>query len=106
MDLDDTIVQQVWEMGRVSLDRDRADWREDECGAWMHRDQYNHGNSEFGWHIKNINAGGDNSLENLRPFHIENEYNLVAHEPRCRITADRIDIPPTAAVGKPRNKST
>jgi hypothetical protein len=104
MELDKTIVQKVWEMGRASLERDGGEWREDECGAWMQRDQFNNANSEFGWHIRNIQAG-DDSPENLRPFHIENEYNLMAQTPRCQVTADRSHIPPTSVVGKPRNKS-
>jgi hypothetical protein len=105
MELDDAIVQKIWEMGRASNERDGAEWREDECGAWMQRDQFNNANSEFGWHIRNIKAGGDDSPENLRPFHIENEYSLMAHAPQCQVTADRSQMSPTAVVSKPRNKS-
>lgn len=105
MDISDAIVQMVWEKGRVSQERDATQWREDECGAWMHREQLNNANSEFGWHIRNIQAGSDELPENLRPLHIENEYSLMAQSPQCRVTADRNQIPPTANVGKPKNRS-
>lgn len=106
MELDDAIVQKVWELGRATQERDPAEWREDTCGAWMQRDQLNNANSEFGWHIRNIEAGGDNNPEQLRPFHVENEYNLMSRAPECRITADRNQVPPTAVLGKPKNRST
>jgi hypothetical protein len=106
MELDEVVVQQVWERGRASQERDPVEWREDECGAWIHREQLNNANSEFGWHIRNIQAGGDDSPDNLRPFHVENEYNLMAQGPECRITADRSQVPPTAKLGKPKNRST
>lgn len=105
MELTDAIVQQIWQRGRANQERDPAQWREDECGAWMQREQLNNANSEFGWHIRNIHAGGDDSPEHLRPFHIENEYNLMAQSPQCRVTADRSHIPPTAKLNKPRNRS-
>jgi hypothetical protein len=106
MELDDATVQKVWELGRATQERDPAQWREDECGAWMQREQLNNANSEFGWHIRNIEAGGGDNPGNLRPFHVENEYNLMAHGPECRITADRAQVAPTAKLGKPRNRST
>jgi len=105
MELSDASVQKVWEKARASQERNPAEWREDECGAWIQREQLNNANSEFGWHIRNIEAGGDDSAENLRPFHIENEFNLMAQSPQCRVTADRDHIAPTAKVGRPKNRS-
>ncbi len=98
------IIQQVWEKGRASNERDADEWRKDECGAWMHRPSYGNTVNEFGWTIRNVVAGGGNTVNNLRPFHRENDFNRNTGEASCTVIADRQGLPPTAQVGNPGNR--
>lgn len=102
---DENLIQAVWEKGRGMLDRDASEWRKDQCGAWLHRQQYNNENSEFGWRILNINAGGADILENLQPFHWKNTFDIANGRPQCHVTADRADLMPTQSIDMPRNTS-
>lgn len=104
MPLDEDTIQKVWEKGRAAADRPAAQWRTDECGAWMHRAQYGNSESEFGWKIQNVSAGGADIVENLRPFHYENDFDVANRGPHCRVTADRTGIAPSQLVGAPRNR--
>jgi hypothetical protein len=50
---------------------DPKDWRKDQCGAWIARNQYGNRNSRYGWevdHIKPESEGGGDELSNLRPI--------------------------------------
>jgi hypothetical protein len=104
MVLDEGTIQKVWEKGRGPADRAAAEWRTDECGAWMHRAQYGNTDSEFGWKVQNVSAGGADSVENLRPFHNANSFDIANHKPHCHVTADRVGLAPTQLVGTPRNR--
>jgi len=104
--LDAKLIQLVWEKARVVPDRAAPEWRKDECGAWIERAQYENSLSEFGWTIQNVSPGGSDSVQNLRPFHIRNAYDISNHKARCAVTADREDIGPTQHVGSPRNRDT
>lgn len=101
---DEDIIQKVWEKGRVAADRAAAQWRTDECGAWMHRAQYGKADSEYGWKILNVSAGGPDSVENLRPFHSANSFDVANRKAHCHVTADRAGLAPTQLVGTPRNR--
>lgn len=99
------LVQAVWEKARAKSDQDTTKWRKDQCGAWLHREQYNNTFSEYGWKIENITPDGANILENLQAYHWENSFDLENGKPRCRVTADQAGLSPTQSVDKPRNKS-
>ncbi len=105
MEFDNETVQSVWEKARATNDQNPDEWRKDECGAWIKFDQYGHQASEYGWKIESIKAGDQQKVENLRPFQHENSYVLATGQARCRITADREGISPTASIDTPRNKS-
>ncbi len=97
------LIQQTWEKGRATNDRDGDEWRMDECGAWMHRSSYGSPGNEFGWHIINVVAGGEDVTDNLRPFHRENAFNRNSGNASCKVVADRQGIPPTARVSSADN---
>lgn len=103
MPYSEDVVQQVWERGRATNDLDPNDWRKDECGAWMQRSKYGNEDHAFGWVIRNVVAGGTNSVENLRPFHARNEYNRSSGKTHCHVAADRQGMPPTARIDTPDN---
>lgn len=105
MAIDEKLVQAVWEKARGMPDRDQTEWRRDQCGAWLHRFQYNNGKSEYGWKILNVVAGGDDELENLQPFHWDNTFDIEQGRPQCRTSADRAGITPGQYVDQPRNTS-
>lgn len=103
MTLSDKMIQAVWEKGRGKRDRDPGEWRQDQCGAWLRREQYNNAESEYGWRILNIVPGGGDELENLQLFHWNNGFDIANGKPQCRITADRAGMAPTQSVDRPRN---
>ena len=105
MEFDNETVQGVWEKARATNDQDPDEWRKDECGAWIKFDQYGHQASEYGWKIESVKAGDQQELENLRPFQHENSFVPATGQARCRVTADREGISPTASIYTPRNKS-
>lgn len=105
MDFSDQIVKHVWEKARATNDKDPTEWRKDECGAWIHLSHYANQLSEFGWKIENVMPAEDPVIENLRPFQHENTYDRATGQPRCRTTADRGGLPPTASIDTPRNKT-
>jgi hypothetical protein len=79
-------------------------WREDECGAWIAREHYRDTGSNFGWMIVNVSAGGPDILENLRPLHHRNSYNIGSQYAQCHVTADRTGLPPFEHSFEPRNR--
>lgn len=65
--------------------RDSAEWRRDECGAWLNRRHYNDAESEYGWKVLNVVAGSRDELENLQPFQWRNDFDRANGRPRCRV---------------------
>jgi hypothetical protein len=99
------MVQAVWEKARVMPDRDPTEWRQDQCGAWLHRYQYDNGESEYGWKIESTAAGGGEELENLQPFHHGNGFDIANGKARCGVSADRAGLVPGQRVEVPRNSA-
>ncbi len=85
----DDLVQRVWEKGRAYAEIGNDIWREDECGAWIRREDYGRTDSEFGWKIVNVSGGGADKVENLRPFHHQNSYDLGNRKQVQHVVADR-----------------
>lgn len=100
----DTLIQQVWEKARAYTEIDAGTWREDECGAWICRDKYGHLDSAFGWKIVNVSGGGADALENLRPLHYRNDYDIAGHKHIRNIVADRTGMPVFEHNFEPRNR--
>lgn len=105
MELSEELVEQVWEKARASFDADSGLWREDECGAWISRIQYGHQNTDFGWRIENVSAGGADILENLRAFHHGNSFDRASGHPKCHVTADRTGLASSERTFQLRNKN-
>lgn len=82
------IIETVWGKGRAIAEQDSAVWRMDECGAWMRREHYARDESEYGWRIENVSAGGGDTPENLRPLHCKNVFDRAAKHAKCHVTAD------------------
>ncbi|MFO7593625.1 MAG: hypothetical protein R6X15_06235 [Pseudomonadota bacterium] len=104
MGYSEELIQQVWEKARGMPDHDINEWRQDECGAWLHREAYEQEGSDYGWMIINTTPGGGDVVDNLRPLHINNSYDTANQKVMCRVTKDRTDLQPTASVNHPRNK--
>lgn len=98
---DESTITRVWEQARAIPDYDPGEWRQDECGAWIHRSQYGRSDDEFGWKIEYTRPG----LEEPRAFHVGNEFDVSMGQHQCRVTADRRDISSTEHVEQPRNES-
>jgi hypothetical protein len=104
MGYSEQLVQQVWEKGRGSGGIDVNLWREDECGAWINRADYGDTASDFGWKIVNVTPGAPDTLENLRPLHHANGYDLSSHQARRHVTADRTGLAVFEHSFEPRNR--
>ncbi len=98
------LIQQVWEKGRASNDISGELWREDECGAWISREDFGKTDSDFGWKIDNVTAGAPDTPENLRPFHVSNGYDVANHQPKRQVTADRTGLATFERSHEPRNR--
>ena len=98
------VIQQVWEKARVMAERDADEWRHDQCGAWIKRDAYQYKHSDYGWRICAVGPSDSGALENLRPFHHQNDFNVASGKPRCHVSADRTGLQPNASVDHPQNK--
>jgi hypothetical protein len=99
------VIQQVWEKARANGEMNAELWREDECGAWINRQQYGNANSDFGWKIVDFALGGPDTPENLRPFHHRNAYDLANQQAKCRVTADRTGLATFEHTVQPRNRN-
>lgn len=87
---DREVVERVWSLAQVIPGNDPAVWRKDEFGAWIHRHDYRHRHSEFGWEIADYGyrrqLGG---LASLRPMQWQNHVDfLVAARNPAVMTAD------------------
>lgn len=98
------LVDAVWKHGRAMPEADATEWRQDACGAWMRREHFEHEDSEFGWRMQKVSAGGGDTPENLRPFHLRNQYDIANGRPHCHITADRANVPAEKYARPPRNR--
>lgn len=103
MEYSSAAVQAVWDKARVMSNRNSDVWRRDQCGAWLHREQYNNHKSDYGWKILKVAAGGRNEVEHLHPFHCNNAFDIANGKPQCRVTADRAGLAPAQTVDQPRN---
>lgn len=104
MAIQDETVQAVWENARASMAHDPSQWRQDRCGAWLHRDHYDNAQSEFGWRILNITPGTAERMDELQAFHHANDFDVASGRAMCRVSADRGGLTPDQWVDQPRNK--
>jgi hypothetical protein len=105
MEYSEQLIQQVWEEARANADINADLWREDECGAWINRRHYDDTDSDFGWKIVNVSAGGPDTPENLRVFHHRNAYDTGGQHAKCHVTADRTGLATFEHTSQLRNRS-
>jgi hypothetical protein len=98
------LIEAVWAHARAMPEADPAHWRQDSCGAWIRREHFGHEDSDFGWKLEKISAGGPDTAENLRPYHWRNEYDVARGRAHCRIMADRSGVPAEKYASPPRNR--
>lgn len=81
-------IQKIWEKGRTVPGHVNSIWRKDQCDAWIKRGEYGNRNSQFGWEIDRISAGGDYTVINCRPLQWENNLAKSAGNLKCKVTAE------------------
>src|SRR5262245_27943651 len=88
MAFSDYVIELVWQKGRIVSGNDPAQWRQDECGAWMGRGYYGSRNSQYGWeidHIHPVSQGGTDHISNLRPLQWENNASKQDGRLQCAV---------------------
>ena len=80
-------VQKVWKKGKIVPNNDAAEWRKDECGMSIARNEYGNRNSQYGWEIDHISPGGPDTPSNLRPLQWQNNVDKSDGRLKCNITA-------------------
>jgi hypothetical protein len=70
----------------------------------MRREHYGREDSEFGWTLVNITAGGKDTADNLWPFHWRNGYDVANGRTHCRVAADRSNVSAVKYATPPRNR--
>jgi hypothetical protein len=91
MSFNDEKLQKIWEKGTVASPNDPNVWRQDQCGAWIHKATYgdNARNSEYGWEVDHIDHNADNNaLENLRPLQWKNNLDRGDGDLKCNVKAN------------------
>jgi 5-methylcytosine-specific restriction endonuclease McrA len=80
------LIDNVWAKADIITGIDSEIFRKDKCGAWIQKNLYGcvKKSLSMGWvidHIKPINLGGNDLLENLQPLQWENNIQKNAHYP-------------------------
>ena len=84
-------IQKVWEKGQTVERNDPANWRKDDCGAWMARSQYGNRDSQYGWEIDHISPGGSDAVSSLRPLQWQNNVDKSDGRLKCNVTSSGKD---------------
>jgi len=98
MPFDEKIISDVWAKGQIAGSNDPADYRKDECGAWMYFSHYGNKSSQYGWeidHITSVNHVASDDLNNLRPLQWQNYACKGSGELACIVAANKSNNGPT-----------
>ena len=70
------IIDDVWNKATIiSNENEKIGHRQDQCTAWINKNDYGNRDSVYGWEIDHITPqsnGGNDNLSNLRPLHWKN----------------------------------
>lgn len=69
------LIEKMWLEAAIEQGFNPEIWRKDFAGAWIRRDHYNI-RSRYGWridHIRPLQNGGTDELNNLQPIHWRND---------------------------------
>lgn len=80
----------VWQKGQVCQNFDSAQWRKDQCGAWIGFSFYGDRESDYGWEIDHINPNVGDSIMNLRPLHWSNNTKKSDGSLSCAVTSNGV----------------
>jgi hypothetical protein len=80
-------IDAVWRKGRAVPGHVSLIWRKDQCNAWINKSQYGNRNSQFGWEIDRISAGGAYTISNCRPLQYANNVAKGDGRLTCTVTA-------------------
>ena len=83
----------IWAKAQTCMPNDPAEWRKDQCGAWINWNQYGNRNSEYGWeidHIKPESKGGEDIVSNARPLQWFNNASRLNGRLTCAVTANGV----------------
>lgn len=81
-------IQTIWEKGQIVPGHDKNIWRKDQCKAWIKRNEHGNRNSQFGWEIDRISAGGKYISSNCRPLQWKNNLAKSDGNLKCVTTAE------------------
>ncbi len=87
----DEIIEEVWKKAKTVQNNKPSEFRKDQCGAWIARNQYGNRSSMYGWeidHITPVSNGGKDILSNLRPLHWENNLSKSNGRLVCSTTSN------------------
>ena len=90
----DEKIEEIWKKGTIVSGNKPNEFRKDQCGAWIARNQYGNRKSKYGWEIDHItpqsNNGGDEN-SNLRPLQWQN--NMAKSDGRlvCAIVSKGVE---------------
>jgi len=80
----------VWQKGQVCLNNNPAQWRKDQCGAWLSFSEYGNRESDLGWEIDHIDPNGGDELSNLIPLHWINNAEKSDGKLSCPVTSNGV----------------
>jgi hypothetical protein len=98
MAFDEKTINAVWAKGQTAGSNDPADYKKDECGAWIYFSHYGNKGSQYGWeidYITSVKHVGSDNLNNLRPLQWQNYACKGSGELACIVTANKTNNGPT-----------
>jgi len=98
------MIEAVSARGQAMPEADSAHRRQDACGAWMRREPLGRANCELDWKGEEANPGGDDMVENLRPSHWRNGYDIANSRPHRRVAPHRLSVPAKECATPRRNR--
>lgn len=86
--MDAGTVEQVWRRALIVPGVNAAEWRKDDCGAWISRGQYGNRQSLYGWEVDHVYPGGGDNLPNLRALQWQNNASKGDGRLTCPVTSN------------------